>query len=73
MSFIFFTEEDLPDISFTRTDIRARDDDYCNVEFKASVSYFTIGTQSIYTLTLIVIVCKADLKGGYHGKNGFPY
>ena len=38
---LVFAEEDLPVISFTRTDIQARDDDNCNVEFKASVSHFT--------------------------------
>ena len=38
---LVFAEEDLPDISFTRTDIQARDDDKCIVEFKASVSHFT--------------------------------
>ena len=41
MVLFMFAEEDLPDISFTRTDIQARDDDYCNVEFKTSVSHLT--------------------------------
>ena len=59
-SVLCYLEEDLPVISFTRTDIQARDDDNCNVKFKASVSHFTnrFLLLSHYTLTLIVVVCK---------------